>query len=327
MSRTLGPRATFDNRLTPSRASHDLELLGESLRETPRRIPSKFFYDARGSRLFENITDLPEYYLTRTEIKLLQRYADEISTLSQASQLVELGSGSSVKTRILLDAKTRAGSLRSYVPFDVSESELQRVALELTEEYADLSVHAIAADFIHDLAAIPAGTPRLTLLIGSTIGNFDRAEASSFLQRISASLEPGDWFLLGVDLVKEISRLEAAYNDAAGTTAEFNRNILRVVNRLADGNFDPDAFDHRAPFDRQNERIEMRLLATREQQVRLKKLDLAFTLAEGEEIVTEISSKYRRPGVEEMLTAAGLTLEKWYTDAAESFALALARKR
>ncbi len=239
---------------------------------------------------------------------------------------MELGSGAATKTRILLDAMARAGNLRTYVPLDVSESMVRRSAEELAAAYPGLTVHGLVADFHHHLDHIPAGEPRLVVFLGSTIGNLRPREAIAFLRGIAAPMAPGDFFLLGVDLVKEPAVLEAAYNDAAGVTAEFNRNILRVVNRLTRGDFAPDRFAHRAFFEPENRWIEMRLVADGVQRVRLERLDLTLELADGEEILTEISCKYERSRVERMLTAGGFALERWFTDRAELFALALARR-
>jgi len=322
----VSDRIRVEVQLEPSHLEADLAELRATLMESPRRIPSKYFYDQRGSALFQQITELPEYYLTRTERQLLETIADELAATTGAEELVELGSGAATKTRILLDAMSRQGNLRLYVPFDVSESEVRRVATELTQEYDQLFVHGMVADFHHHLEEIPAGDPRLVILLGSTIGNYRPAEAVDLLQRVCDRMEAGDFFLLGVDLVKDIERLEAAYNDAAGITAEFNRNILRVVNRLAAADFEPEAYRHLAFFDRQNSWIEISLAAESDQLVRLEALDLTLSIAAGEQIHTEVSSKYDRPTVAEMLRAAGFRLAEWYTDPDHLLALALAQK-
>ncbi len=322
----LDQRITIDVQLDPSSPAEDLRELREGLLASPRRLPSKYFYDRRGSELFERITQLPEYYLTRTERALLESLADELCTATGADELVELGSGAATKTRILLDAMARSGNLRRYVPFDVSESEVRRVALELAAEYPELEVHGMVADFTHHLRAIPEAEERLVILLGSTIGNYRPEEAVAFLTRIAQPMAPGDYFLLGADLIKDVARLEAAYNDSEGLTAEFNRNILRVVNRVAGGDFAPESFRHRAFYNRQADWIEMRLVSDREQQIELRHLELDLRLLEGDEILTEISSKYDRSRVESMLRASGFHLAEWHTDPEQLFALALARR-
>ncbi len=305
------------------------EELRAALAETPRRIPSKYFYDDRGSELFEAICELPEYYPTRTERGILERRAGEIARRSGASELVELGSGAATKTRILLDAMEEEGTLEVYVPFDVSEAMVRRVARELAEDYPRLRVHGVVGDFLSHLGEVPRfreGGRRLALFLGGTIGNLTPEQSKEFLAQVSASLDRGDFLLLGTDLVKDPAVIEAAYDDAAGVTAEFNLNALRVVNRLTGGDFDPAAFRHRAFYDRERHRIEMRLVSTREQTVTLPELDLTLDLAAGEEILTEISTKFDRPRVEAMLAAAGFELTAWLTDDDELFALSLARK-
>ncbi len=220
----------------------------------------------------------------------------------------------------------RQGRLRLYVPFDVSETEVKRVAQDLATEYPALEIHSVVADFTQNMAEIPPGNPRLVILLGSTIGNFQTEDAVSLLSRVSAGMNRGDFFLLGIDLIKDVERLEAAYNDSASVTMDFNRNILRVVNRIADADFDPDRFRHKAFFNRAQSWIELRLVAEIAQEVQLKALDLSLELREGEEILTEISSKYDRPTVHNMLGRGGFELVEWYSDPEELFALALARK-
>jgi L-histidine N-alpha-methyltransferase len=302
------------------------EELRATLAETPRRIPSKYFYDRRGSELFEAICELPEYYPFRAERAILERHAGEIVRRSGASELVELGPGAATKTRLLLDAMAAAGSLELYVPFDVSGEMVARVARRFAELYPGLRVHGLVGDFLTHLGEIPAGGRRLAAFLGGTIGNFRPAEAGEFLARVAASLDPGDSLLLGTDLVKDPAVIEAAYDDAAGVTAEFNRNVLRVLNRLAGADFDPEAFRHRAFYEPENRWIEMRLVSTRAQTVRLPELDLTLELAAGEELLTEISAKYDRPRVEALLQAAGFELTAWYTDPEALFALSLARR-
>jgi L-histidine N-alpha-methyltransferase len=326
-SESIQDRISIDNQIDPASEELALVELQKGLLEQPRKIPTKFLYDKRGSRLFEQITALEEYYPTRVEHSLLQRYASEIQTLTSCEELVELGSGAATKTRVLLDAMRAAGMLRLYIPFDVSESEIHRVAEELAREYPSLHVHGIVADFVHHLSAIPAGPQRLIMLLGSTIGNFPDRDAVDFLSRISAQMESSDSFLIGVDLIKDIPRIEAAYNDASGITAEFNRNILSVVNRLAEADFQPAMFKHLAFFNADLHRIEMHLIATKAMHVELRSLDLEIEIQQGEALFTEISCKYERSMVESMLSDAGFELIEWFSDPEDLFALALARKR
>jgi L-histidine N-alpha-methyltransferase len=300
--------------------------LRAALTETPRRIPSKYFYDERGSELFEAICELPEYYPTRAERAILERHAGEIVRASGCSELVELGPGAATKTRLLLDAMAEAGTLELYVPFDVSEEMVARVARELAEHYPGLRVHGVVGDFMAHLGKVPEGGCRLAAFLGGTIGNLLPEDARAFLARLARRLDPGDGLLLGTDLIKDEAVLEAAYDDAAGVTAEFNRNILQVVNRLTGGDFDPQAFRHRAFYDQERHRIEMRLVAERPQEVRLPALDLTLDIQEGEEILTEISTKYDREKVEALLQRTGFQLERWYTDPQDLFALSLARR-
>jgi L-histidine N-alpha-methyltransferase len=315
---------TLTNR--DGQSTRDRVELRAALLRTPREIPSRLFYDDHGSRLFERIGELPEYYQTRTEHALLAAIADRVVALAGADELVEIGAGSALKTRTLLDAMQRAGRLRRYVPVDVAEGTIRRAADELTAEYPELLVHGIVGDFTADLGRLPGSARRLVIFLGGTIGNLRPAEARDFLRRRAREMAAGDCFLLGVDLVKRVERLEAAYNDAAGVTAAFNRNILRVVNRLAGGNFDPAAYRHHAFYDPGPRWIEMRLAAVSPQRVLLPGLDLALDLAEDEEILTEISAKYDRAQAEELLSAAGLVPREWFTDPEQLFGLALAVK-
>jgi L-histidine Nalpha-methyltransferase len=306
--------------------AHDRAELAAALRRRPREIPSKLFYDERGSDLFEQITRLPEYYPTRTERALLERVADRVIAASGAGELIELGSGAATKTRVLLDAMERAGRLELYVPFDVAEGTMRRSAEELVADYPGLSVHGLVGDFTTQLGAIPDGERRLVVFLGSTLGNLGPDAVRRFLADLARALAPGDHFLLGVDLIKDVARLEAAYNDAQGVTAEFNRNILRAVNRLTGGDFDPDGFRHRAPYNRPLHRIEMWLESLARQVVHLPGIGMELELAQGEGILTEISVKYDRPLVETLLHASGLTALAWYTDPERLFGLSLSRK-
>ena len=300
--------------------------LAAALAESPRRLPSRYFYDDYGSRLFEQICELPEYYQTRTEGALLRQSADRIVELTGADELVELGSGAATKTRVLLDAMQRAGLLHLYVPFDVSEGILRRTAAELIDEYPDLRVHGVVGNFLEHIEELPAGGRRLVIFLGGTIGNLTPQRAGELLTEIHQAMSPGDAFLLGTDLIKDPARIEAAYNDSAGVTAKFNRNILRVVNRIAGGDFDPARFRHRAFYDRALHRIEMRLISEQHQTVRLSELDTSFTLAAGEELLTEISTKYDQRLAAQLLSGAGFRPVEWFTDAEGLFGLSLAAR-
>jgi L-histidine N-alpha-methyltransferase len=294
-----------------------------------KELPPKHFYDARGSKLFDQICELPEYYPTRTERQILEQHAPEIVRVTGAGELVELGSGSAEKARILLDAMAEVGSLRRYVPLDVSEQALQQAAAELVSEYDGLMVDGVIGDFERHLDRIPArdGTTRLVALLGGTIGNFPPGTRRRLLRAIGRLLEPEDRLLLGTDLVKDPQVIEAAYDDREGVTAEFNRNVLRVINRELDADFTPDAFDHIAFYDRDREWVEMRLRARRAQSVLIAALGLRVSFAAGEELRTEISAKFSRTRVEADFAAAGLSLESWYTDTDDLFAVSLAAPR
>ncbi|MCX4736320.1 L-histidine N(alpha)-methyltransferase [Streptomyces sp. NBC_01363] len=287
----------------------------------PKTLPPKWFYDAHGSELFEEITRLPEYYPTRAEREILIDRADEIARVSGARTLIELGSGSSEKTRHLLDALP---ALHSYVPVDVSESALRGAAEALLAQRPELSVHALIADFTGGLALPGTPGPRLVAFLGGTVGNLLPDERAVFLKSVRSLLSPGDALLLGTDLVKEEKVLVAAYDDAAGVTAEFNRNVLRVVNRELGADFDPAAFDHVALWDPEREWIEMRLRARRAHAVKIPDLDLVVAFEAGEELRTEVSAKFREEGVRAELDTAGLRLDQWWTDSGGRFALSLA---
>ncbi len=292
----------------------------------PREISPKYFYDDYGSALFERICDLPEYYQTRTERALLIRFAERIVELSGADALVELGSGSSSKTRLLLDAIARAEKLSLFVPFDVNEGVVQQVAADFTDHYDGLRVHGVVGDFMKHVAFIPDGGRRLVIFLGGTVGNLLPHKAVSLLSEVSNGMDSGEFFLLGTDLVKDVDRLEAAYNDSQGVTAQFNKNALRVLNHLVDADFDPDAFEHRAFYNRETNWIEMRLRSMRDQVVRLPGIEMQIAFPRGEEILTEISMKYDRDGVEALLKESGFQMVEWLTDPEELFALSLAKK-
>ncbi|HTU76505.1 MAG TPA: L-histidine N(alpha)-methyltransferase [Trebonia sp.] len=295
------------------------------LTATPKSLPPKWFYDAEGSALFEKITELPEYYPTRAERSILLSASSSIAELSGASTLVELGSGSSEKTRLLLSALRAAGTLRSYVMIDVSEAALLGAASALTADYPGLEVHAVVSDFEADLGlgGAPADGPRLVAFLGSTIGNMAPAQRSAFLARVAAQLRPGDSFLLGTDLVKEPATLVAAYDDTAGVTAAFNKNVLSVLNAALGADFDLDRFEHAARWDAGAQWIEMRLRSTAAQSVRIAALGLTVDFADGEEMRTEISAKFTKAGVASELAAAGLEMRSWWTDPAGQFGLSL----
>jgi L-histidine N-alpha-methyltransferase len=299
---------------------------------TPKTLPPKWFYDDRGSELFDEITRLPEYYPTRRERSILDARGAEIAARTGADTLVELGSGTSEKTRLLLDAltgrNTGAGTLTRFVPFDVSEQTLRDAATAVATEYPGVTVHAVVGDFEHHLDRIPApttaGARRLVAFLGGTIGNLTPEMRAEFLADLAGGLGSGDALLLGTDLVKDTGRLVAAYDDAAGVTAEFNRNVLHVLNRELHADFAVDAFAHVARWDPEHEWIEMRLRADGPQIVQVRDLDLVVTFADGEEMRTEISSKFRRDTVASELDAAGFTLDQWWTDPDGDFALSLA---
>jgi L-histidine N-alpha-methyltransferase len=291
---------------------------------TPKTLPPKWFYDAHGSELFERITELPEYYPTCTERRILTDRSAEIAELTGARSLVELGSGSSEKTRLLLDA-LHARGLRQFVPVDVSATALRESAAAIAAEYPGLTVHGVVGDFTEHLDLVPGARPRLVAFLGGTIGNLVPGERAKFLSGLRSVLYEGEWLLLGTDLVKDPDVLVRAYDDSAGVTAEFNRNVLRVLNRELDADFDVPAFQHVAVWDAESEWIEMRLRATRAMLVRLAALDLDIRFAQGEELRTEVSAKFRRAGVTEELAATGFELVEWFTDPEERFALSLAR--
>jgi len=295
------------------------------LTAVPKQLPPKWFYDARGSELFEQITALPEYYPTRTERALLQRTVDDIARQSGADTIVELGSGSSDKTRLLLDAFRRAGTLRRYVPQDVSEAALRQALDALAVDYPGLALHGVVGDFTRNLDRLPGGLHRrLIAFLGGTIGNLLPAERAAFLAQLRSVLKPGEQLLLGTASVIDERVLVPAYDDAAGVTAEFNRNVLRVLNRTLGADFDVEAFAHRAVWVAEHEWIEMRLVAQRAMRVRIADLDLTVDFAAGEEMRTEVSAKFRIETVRSMLRAAGFTITRIWTDPDDRFALTLA---
>jgi probable methyltransferase len=294
------------------------------LTATPKELPPKYFYDDRGSELFDEITRLPEYYPTRAERSILEAVAPEIALRTNADTLIELGSGTSEKTRLLLGALDAHGTLARFVPFDVSEATLRHAADAIADEYS-ISVHAVVGDFERHLHTLPSGGTRVVAFLGSTIGNLTPEARMAFLTDIARGLQPGDAFLLGTDLVKDRDRLVAAYDDDAGVTAAFNRNVLYVVNRNLDADFVPDRFAHVARWDPDEQWIEMWLRSDAEQTVRVDGLDLTVEFGVGEAMRTEISAKFTRERVEAELAAAGLALDAWWTDPDGDFALSLSR--
>jgi L-histidine N-alpha-methyltransferase len=307
----------------PSAAERTLrEDVLDGLTRPFKEIPPKHFYDARGSELFEQICDQPEYYPTRTERAILATHAPAIAERTEASELVELGAGYATKTRILIDAL----DLERFIPVDVSETTVRECAQQLIDEYPGLSVHGLVGDFERHLVHLPEPCgPRVVAFLGGTIGNFPPGSRRRFLRTIARTLGDDGWLLLGTDLVKDSRVLEAAYDDAAGITAEFNLNVLRVMNRELGADFDLDGFDHVAFWDAEREWIEMRLRSRRRQTVRFPDLDLTIHFDQREELRTEISAKFTPMRVEGDLAAAGLELVDWLTDDDELFALSLAR--
>ncbi len=298
---------------------------GLRMRPLPE-LPSKYFYDDRGSALFDEITRLPEYYQTRTEEGILETIAQEVVDLVQPSELCELGSGVGRKVRLILDAMARRGLLERCVLLDISEGFLVESARQLDAAYPDLAVRGVVGDFLEDLPALGPGGERLALFLAGTIGNLHPDLVPPFLRALARQLDPDDSFLLGLDLVKDEVRLHAAYNDSAGVTAEFNRNILRVVNAHLGADFEPEAFEHVAFYDRAHAWIEMRLRATRDMRVSIPGAGMDVAYRRGDEIRTELSCKYTRASLEALLSGTGLRVEGWYTDPEELFASALLRR-
>jgi L-histidine Nalpha-methyltransferase len=298
----------------------------QGLAGSPKSLPPKWFYDSVGSDLFDQITRLPEYYPTRTEAAILRARAADIAVGSGADTLVELGSGTSEKTRILLDALRESGTLRRFIPFDVDATILESAGAAIGAEYPGIEIDAVCGDFEEHLGKIPAVGRRLMVFLGSTIGNLTAGPRADFLGALADCLQPGDALLLGTDLVKDVGRLVRAYDDAAGVTARFNKNVLAVVNRELDADFDVEAFEHVARWNPDEERIEMWLRATTAQRVHVGDLDMTVDFAAGEEMLTEVSCKFRPDGVAGELAAAGLRRIEWWTDRDGDFGLSLAVK-
>ncbi len=295
------------------------------LTRRPKELPPKWFYDERGSALFDAITSLPEYYLTRRERAILRVRAAEIAAITGARTLVELGAGTSDKTRLLIDALDAAGTLETFVPFDVCRPALEAAGAALLDEYPRLAVHAVVGDFDLHLGEIPHEGRTLMAFLGSTIGNFPVEARVRLLGELRDLLGAGGFFLVGTDLVKDRARLDAAYNDSRGITAAFNRNVLRVLNRDLDADFVEHRFEHLAAFDPEQELVDIRLRSRVEQTVRVAALDLDVRFAAGEEMRTEISTKFQREPLERELSASGFAPAGWWTDRAGDFALSLWR--
>jgi dimethylhistidine N-methyltransferase/ergothioneine biosynthesis protein EgtC len=320
-----GGRFTLDQRLPDDYFTVQLRTdVLEGLAASPRSLPPKWFYDAYGSELFEEITRLPEYYLTRAETEILTNRAAQIAAQTRAETLVELGAGSSRKTRLLLDALTEIGTLTRYAPLDVSASALSEAGDALCRDYPALRVSATVTDFEAELALPESDGPRLVAFLGSTIGNLDPEQRHVFFSGLRKAMDEGDSFLLGADLVKDRDVLWRAYNDSQGVTAAFNKNVLQVLNRELDADFDLDAFAHDAVFNADQERIEMWLRSSATQTVKIRGLDLTLEFERGDELLTEISTKFQRGALSAELARAGLDVREWWTDAAGGFALLLA---
>jgi L-histidine Nalpha-methyltransferase len=305
-------------------------LAGDVLRgltAEPRTLPPKWLYDDRGSELFDAITRLPEYYPTECERRILVDNAALIARRSAADTMIELGSGTSDKTRALLDAFTATAQLQRFVPFDVSEATLRWAAAVLAESYPDIEIHGVVGDYEHHLAELPTGGRRMVAFLGGTIGNLRPDERHAFLSDLAAMMRPGDSLLLGTDLVKDAARLVVAYDDPHGVTAQFNRNVLSVINRELGADFDLSGFRHEARWNAVDEWIEMHLVATRAQTVRVPSLGLSLAFADSDSIWTEISAKFRHQRVAEELAAAGFDIAEWMTDPAGDFAVSLSFRR
>jgi len=313
-------------RQSEAQAKMIAEVRAGLLRRPLPELPCKYFYDERGSELFEEITLLAEYYPTRTETAILASHASEIVEAVRPLELAELGSGAGRKIRFFLDAMRASGRLDSVLLLEINEAFLRDSVCRLQAAYPEARVRGVAGDFISDLAALGPGGDRLLLFLAGTIGNFHPDELGPFFEAAAGVLAPGDGFLVGVDLVKDPARLHAAYNDSRGVTAEFNRNILRVLNDRLGADFDPSDFEHRAFYDAERQWIEMRLRARRRVSVRIPAADLALRFEDGDEIRTELSCKYTRESFASRLPGTGLALERWISDAENLFASALLRR-
>jgi L-histidine N-alpha-methyltransferase len=325
MSETVAERSIrIDSYLDGSALDSMPDDVRDGLSRELKELPPKYFYDQRGSELFDRITELPEYYPTRCERAILNRRAPVIVDLADSNELVELGSGSASKTRALLFAMAGAGTLERYLPMDVSELVVERCAEELAEMYPGLNVHGVVGDFEQHLEYVPPPDRRLVAFLGGTIGNLYPDERAPFLADIRELMGEDGWLVLGTDLAKDVPTLEAAYNDSAGVTAQFNRNVLHAINRELDADFEVDSFEHVAFWNALDSWIEMRLRAHGSQRVHIPGAELELSLADGEEIRTEISTKFTRERLEEELAAAEMRLEAFFTDVDGYFGLTLA---
>jgi len=318
---------TIEVHLTPAdlRAAMEADVRS-GLTSVPKQLPPVYFYDDRGSRLFDEITRLPEYYPTRAERSILEAHAKDMVAGAGADVLVELGAGTCDKTRVLLDAMRDSGRLGTYLPLDVSDTTLWEAATALSEEYPGLAVRAVVGDFHQHLTELDGPERKLFAFLGGTIGNFTPEQRVAFLGRLSATMRPGDCLLLGTDVVKDRDRLVAAYDDAAGVTAEFNRNVLHVLNRELGADFVPERFAHVAVWNEPDHRIEMWLRSLDECTVRVADLDLEVHFAEGEEMLTELSTKFSRDALSDELEACGLFVEDSWVAGDDEFVLTLARR-
>lgn len=323
----MSDRLKIDVHVRPGAGSTLARDVREGLGSHPKSIPPKHFYDERGSKLFDAICDTPEYYVTRTEQALLERIVDDVVAASGATDLVELGSGAARKTRTLLEAMLRTGVPVRYVPLDVSEEMLRESALELLEDYPALAIHGVVGDYERHLDRLPEGGRRLIGFLGSTLGNFPDAHAVAFLQNVAGSMQTEDRLLLGLDLIKSPDVLDAAYNDAQGVTAAFNKNVLAVINERLGADFDLEAFDHEAQFVPERSQVEISLRARKAQRVWIERLEMPVEVEVGEAILTEISRKFTREGAQDTLERSGMVLEQWYVSGDDYFALALARRK
>ena len=326
MAPAATPEITIDVRLPPGGPLSGMAAdVRAGLTKPFKELSPRYFYDRRGSELFERITELPEYYPTRAERAILERHAAEIcATAGGPATLIELGSGSAAKTRVLLGALADSGCLRAYAPVDISEGITRSTAGAIAEEYG-VDVHGLVCDYERDLERIPLGGPRIIAFLGGTIGNFEPAQRASFLARVANLLGPDDGFLLGTDLIKDPKLIEGAYNDSAGVTAEFNKNVLAVLNRELGADFDLDAFEHVAFWDAENLWVDIRLRSLSRQVISISALDMLVAFDRGEEMRTEISTKFARDGLAGIYAEAGLDMVGWWTDPDDLFALSLAR--
>ena len=324
---TTEPQIEIDVHLDAAGAEQMAREIHAGLSAEPKELAPKYFYDERGSQLFEQITALPEYYPTRAERAILaERSGEIVAAAGEPTMLVELGSGSAAKTRHLLRAMDAAECLQTYAPVDISEEITHETAEALVEEFPGLAIRGLVCDFEHHLERVPNGAEgRLIAFLGGTVGNLYPESRREFLTRIAALLGPDDHLLLGTDLVKDTARLEAAYDDSQGVTAEFNKNVLAVLNRELGADFDLDAFDHVARYDAEEARMDIRLRSRGAQSVRVEEIGLDVAFAAGEEMRTEISSKFTRERLEAIYAEAGLGMSGWFTDRDGDYALSLAR--